>query len=144
MNNHHEIIQEIFNRFDGKNVSILDGFYAPEVVFQDPVGKVQGLENLKDYYRHAYKNVKSIRFNFKEFISQDQRIVGSWEMHLTVSGLNSGDPFTVDGVSVFELNEAGLVVRHRDYLDLGAMIYERLPFFGKVVTQIKKLLSFNK
>ena len=137
---HASLIKKTFNNFDGKNEDVLNQFYAENVVFIDPVLKVKDLDALKEYYSHAYSKVKSIRFEFAEMITEGQRVGAPWIMHIAVEGLNGGKSFSVSGFSQFEFNQEGKVVFHRDYVDLGAMVYERLPFQGKVIFLIKKML----
>jgi hypothetical protein len=138
---HAKFITETFNRFDGKNLGLLDSFYAADVEFIDPVTRVQGLDDLKAYYAHAYKNVLSIRFEFIDFIIQDANVCAAWSMTLAAKGLNKNRPFVVPGLSHFRFNSHGLVAYHRDYVDLGAMIYERIPIQGKLIQIVKGFLK---
>jgi len=139
--NYSEKIKTVFNAFDGKDLERLNDFYAQDVVFEDPVDKISGLPALKKYYTHAYKNVISIRFDFADIINQDNAYAAPWTMHMKVRGLNGGEEYAVKGLSQMVFNDKGLVVYHRDYVDLGAMVYERLPLFGAVIRKLKKLLA---
>lgn len=134
-------IKNTFNAFDGKNLENLDDFYADSVAFEDPVTKIKGLKNLKKYYSHAYKNVKSIKFEFSEIFNEGGTYGAAWEMHLSVKGLNGGREYTVPGFSRIKFNKKNLVIEHRDYVDLGDMVYERLPLQGLVISLIKKMLT---
>ncbi|MCO5113417.1 MAG: lipocalin family protein [Bdellovibrionaceae bacterium] len=134
-------IEEMYNRFDGKNLDILDGFYSNDVHFIDPVADVQGLDELKDYYNKMYQNVENIHFEFKNFIEGKDSIAAEWVMTLTSKKLNSSKPFDVVGSSIFILNEKGEIKYHRDYLDLGEMIYEKIPVVGFVIRSVKKNLE---
>lgn len=134
-------IETAFNGFNGRNLDFLDGFYAKDVVFQDPVTRINGLESLKKYYAHAYQNVETIRFEFGELLIEDRRVVAPWVMHLQVNRLNGGKSFPVEGLSYFEFDDKNLVRYHRDYVDLGAMVYERLPVLGSMVRLIKRQLG---
>ncbi len=129
-----------FNNFNGKNLEILDVFYSQDVHFIDPVKNIKGLDDLKSYYRHVYKNVRSIRFDFSNFIENEKSVVGEWKMKLTARGLNGGAEFEVPGCSVFKFNSKGLVTEHRDYVDLGKMVYEKIPVLGLLISTIKKKL----
>jgi len=133
-------IRTNFNEFNGKNLEILNSFYAPDVLFIDPVTQVRGLGELKKYYQHAYKNVLNIRFDFSEMIQEGNQVVGVWVMQLAAKGLNKGRSFPVHGSSLMKFNSAALVEYHRDYVDMGEMIYEKLPVQGFVIQQVKKLL----
>ncbi len=130
-----------FNELGVDNLSVLDTFYDSAAEFQDPAVKIKGLPKLKKYYAAVYENVKSIHFNFTEIIKNDLCYYATWTMDLSAKGLNSGKKFSVEGISVIQFNEKNLVIYHRDYLDLGAMVYEKLPVLGSLVGLIKKKLA---
>ena len=74
------------------------------------------------------------------FSNNGDRYHFSWDMHLKTPNLNSGEEFTVSGVS--EIHFDGELVRyHRDYFDMGEFIYERLPVLGRIVRLIKERLE---
>lgn len=136
-----KIVRKAFNGFDKNNMGVLDDFYASQAVFQDPVVKVKGLEQISSYYASVYNNVKEIRFDFQDVYATGNRFAMPWVMTLKVKGLNFGAPYSVEGLSVFEFNDESKVIFHRDYVDLGAMVYERIPVFGKIISGIRKRLS---
>ncbi len=55
--------------------------------------------------------------------------------------LRGSAPVTVEGATRLEFDETGKVCLHRDYFDLGAMLYEQLPLLGSVVRTIKGRLG---
>jgi ketosteroid isomerase-like protein len=137
-------IKQAFNEFNGRNAQVLSLLYDEGVIFQDPVQEVKGLKNLEKYYQHAYKNVKSIKFDFKDFVLQEEKLVATWVMQAEVNGLNRGKAIQVDGVSLFFFNKEDKVVYHRDYLDLGQMVYENIWGLGLLVKKIKTLLQIRQ
>ncbi len=130
-----------FKQFDPQDQTSLDEFYDSKAVFEDPVAQVQGLGNIKDYYRKAFKNVKSIQWDFKDITTDGETFSAPWTMTIAVQGLNFGKPYAVQGVSIMKFNDKKRVVYHRDYLDLGEMVYEQIPVFGKALTLFKSLLK---
>ncbi len=130
-----------FNELGVDNLDVLDSFYEVKAEFQDPAVKIKGLANLKKYYAAVYKNVKSIQFDFTEIVKNDLCYYATWTMHLSAKGLNSGKKYSVEGLSVIRFNEKNLVTYHRDYFDLGGMVYEKLPVLGPLVGLIKKKLA---
>lgn len=138
-----ENLKSIFNQFNGQNTEVLSQLYEDNIAFEDPVTNIQGLGNLIKYYAHAYKNVKSIHFQFENFLSDHDQAFASWVMTATVKGLNSERPFRVQGVSQFKFSENGKLIYHRDYFDLGQMIYENLWGLGTVIKKIKNLLKVD-
>ncbi len=138
---HRKAIIETYNQFNGKNMDLLDGFYAADVEFHDPVTSLKGLGKLKEYYRHAYAHVTSIKFEFTEIIKDENKYCGCWQMKIVIPTLNSGKEYTVTGNSRLNFNKDGLVDYHRDYLDLGEMVYEKIPVQGFLLRLFKKKLA---
>ncbi len=142
--NNEETKAKISKAYNDLNVNTLDqleNFYAETVEFHDPIGSINGLKNLKDYYREMYKNVKSISFEFHDFIIQDQNVVAFWTMTYSANILNGGAPIKVPGTSHLKFDDLGKVVFHRDYFDVGTMVYEHVPVVGFVIRKIKDSLE---
>jgi hypothetical protein len=137
-----ERIVKVFNELNKDTLNSLDGFYHPEIDFEDPLGKIKGREKMKAYYANMYKNVKSIRFEFSKVIKQDDDYIGFWKMYLAAPGLNGGSEFWVEGNSHIQFDpKSDLVTYHRDYFDMGAFIYEQLPVLKFIIQQVKKPLA---
>jgi len=135
-------IIDSFNEYDGSNPEVLDDLYDKNVVFEDPLTKIKGISELKKYYTHAYKPVKFINFDFKKIHKAGLVYTCEWHMTLKAPPLNFGKKYTVRGVSIITFSkESEKIISHHDYLDIGDMVYERLPLVGKLVSQVKKRLS---
>jgi len=130
-----------FNALDKDNMHVLDDFYHDAVVFEDPLGHIEGLPALKDYYARMYGNVQTIRFDFARHIVDGETHVAIWTMRMSAKGLNRGNEVAVDGVSVLRFDEDDLVVYHRDYFDVGAMVYEHVPVLGFITRRVKRHLQ---
>jgi limonene-1,2-epoxide hydrolase len=137
-----ERIRWAFSELNVDTMDLLDDFYHKDIHFVDPVVNVTGLDDLRAHYEHQYGAVTEIDFTFTdEFIAGDTHTV-EWEMTLATKRLNKGEPFTVPGASVLTF-EGNKVIYHRDYFDLGNMLYERLPVVRSITKRIKKRLSFQ-
>ncbi len=136
-----DLIKSTFNSLSLNNLNILNDFYSENIEFTDPIEKINGLVYLKKYYAKIYKNVSAIHFNFHQINNQEDLFFVQWTMTLQATGLNSGVPFDVDGLSVLKFNAQDKVEYHRDYLDLGSMVYENIPVLGRAIKFIKKQLS---
>jgi hypothetical protein len=136
-----DLIENTFNSFNINNLSILSDFYSDNIDFTDPIGNIKGLDKLTKYYAHVYKNVISINFKFHQINHQEDMYFAKWTMNLQVKGLNSNSPYSVEGFSVLKFNADSKVEYHRDYLDLGTMVYEHIPILGKVIKLIKSNLG---
>ena len=136
-----EKVQWSFNALNKNNVSeVVDTFYHPDLEFSDPIVKVKGREAMKKYYADMYKKVEEVKFAFNEFVSMGDTVVGVWVMTLKTDSLNGGEPFTVDGNSVIRFRD-GQAIYHRDYFDVGAMVYEKIPVVGWMVRKVKSKLE---
>jgi limonene-1,2-epoxide hydrolase len=141
---HETRSQRIVEAFNGLSMDTMDqlgDFYAQDVVFEDPLGRIEGLARLRAYYEGMYKNVQAIRFDFTNEVVQGDTHVAVWTMTMEVKGLNRGRPVVVDGNSVIRFDAESKVVYHRDYFDVGAMVYEHVPVVKTLVKAIKKRLA---
>ena len=136
------LTKKIFNQLRATNTEILDDFYAINVLFEDPVGKISGLASMKAYYGNMYKEVEEIKFDFKNIAKNESVYFFTWDMWLKTPNLNKGKKFVVQGVSEIHF-ENNLVVYHRDYFDMGEMVYERIPIFGWITKKIKNRLKHD-
>lgn len=136
-----EKVQWSFNTLNKSNVGeVVDQFYHQDMEFSDPIVKVKGREAMKKYYANMYKNVKEVKFDFSEFVSMNDTVVGVWVMTLQTDSLNGGEPFKVEGNSLIRFKN-GQAIYHRDYFDVGAMVYERIPVVGWMVRKVKSKLE---
>jgi len=130
-----------FNDLTKDTIDGLDAFYGERVHFEDPLGSITGLPDLKEYYAGMYENVKEIRFDFTdETVTGDTHAV-AWTMKMRVSKLNRGRPVVVEGMSLIKFGDDDKVRYHRDYFDMGSMVYEHVPVLKFFIKQIKKRLS---
>ncbi|CCQ10896.1 FIG002994: Putative transcriptional regulator [Pseudoalteromonas luteoviolacea B = ATCC 29581] len=126
-----------YNQLSSLNLALLEEIYHENVEFQDPLHAISGIEQLKVYFESLYANLQYAKFELQaSFVDGDNAFI-YWQMTYQHSKLNSGKATSVDGHShlVFCGDK---VVRHRDYLDLGAMLYEQIPVLGWAVKKLKK------
>lgn len=134
--------KQIFDKLDKDHMALLDDFYDPAASFQDPVHRLQGVEQIRHYYENLYKNVESIRFEYPQGFESGDTVTLVWKMHLVSPSIDSGKEITVDGVSVITFGGAqGKAIAHRDYFDMGEFIYERVPVLKSIIGFIKARLA---
>jgi hypothetical protein len=136
-----ETFLRMYQNLSADNLQTLKSVYRDDVRFIDPAHEINGIDNLTAYFSALYKNIDSLRFSFREPMVVENRGYVSWEMSFSHKSLAGGNPITVDGVTYLEFDEQGRVYHHRDYFDLGAMLYEHVPLLGRLVTSIKKRLG---
>ncbi len=131
----------VYQQLDGNNLKRLASIYAEDILFVDPAHRIEGLEQLTAYFAHLYANISEISFDFSPPKEAGTATLVEWTMNFAHPRLNSGKNISVDGISVLHFNPAGLVCYHRDYFDLGAMLYEQLPLLGRVIRKIKERMG---
>ncbi|MFM1918885.1 MAG: hypothetical protein RLZZ303_519 [Candidatus Hydrogenedentota bacterium] len=136
-----ERIDFIYNSVNKETMHLLGEFYAEDVVFEDPLGRIEGLPALRAYYENMYKNVQEIRFEITDEVEQGDKHVICWTLRMNVKGLNKGEEVSCIGNSFLKFNEAGLVRYHRDYFDMGEFIYQHVPVVRFFTRQVNKRLE---
>lgn len=132
---------ETYKQLNKHNLELLETIYAPEIHFVDPAHEIRGLDKLKKYFQQLYANVSEINFSFSEMISNNCDAYVQWQMCLIHPKLNGGKEICINGVTFVQFRDDGKVIYHRDYFDLGSMLYEQIPLLGIIIQSIKKRLG---
>ena len=130
-----------YQQLDKHNLDLLDAIYSADIVFTDPAHSISGLTELKSYFAALYQSAIAVEFAFAHVVETQKEACIQWDMTVKHPRLKGGTPITVAGASFIRFGENGMVNLHRDYFDLGAMLYEHLPLLGKIITTIKRRLG---
>lgn len=128
---------DIYQKLSTDNLELLSMIYHRDVIFIDPMHELKGFYNLSEYFKSLYENLSSCEFVIDNIIAQEDQAAIYWTMSYQHPKLNKGHVVTVVGHSHIKGHE-DKIIHHRDYIDLGAMLYEQLPLLGKVIKFIKK------
>ncbi|MBL7687167.1 MAG: nuclear transport factor 2 family protein [Bdellovibrionaceae bacterium] len=127
-----------FNELNRDSINVVGLMYAEDVSFQDPLHEIQGLPHLKKYFTRLYKHTESCRFEWDSRLMLGNEAMIAWRMQLKHRFLNSGKAFSVPGATLLRFQPQGdLVIYQRDYFDVGAMLYERMPVLGTLIRTVK-------
>ncbi|MGV2986925.1 nuclear transport factor 2 family protein [Vibrio sp. E150_011] len=133
-------VSEVYQQLDKHNLHLLEAVYHQDVVFEDPAHRVEGYAALLAYFGELYANVIRCDFNIEHHQQLADTGFITWTMSLLHPKLNSGQPVEVKGVSHLIFRD-DLVIYHRDYFDLGQMLYEQVVLLGPVIKHIKQRLG---
>lgn len=127
----------IYQKLNKDNLFLLRQVYRDDIQFCDPMHHVSGLEPLTQYFANMYLNVSHIEFDIKEVVvSKDNHQAALyWTMSYSHPKLRKGQLINVDGMSQLKFDE--LIYSHRDYFDVGQMLYEQIPILGGFIGLIK-------
>lgn len=140
-NRHMEKFLALYRTLTVDNLELLQEVYREDIRFIDPAHEIRGLDELRAYFHCLYKDLQSIDFHFSPPLIVENSGSVRWRMTFSHKGLAKGKPLSLEGISYIEFDGEGKVFFHRDYFDLGAMLYEHVPLLGRLVLFIKKRLG---
>ncbi|TPH12086.1 nuclear transport factor 2 family protein [Litorilituus lipolyticus] len=149
LNNHHQDqaiwldnFINIYSQLSVDNLHLLDRLYHQDIIFIDPMHSLQGLAQLNSYFSNLYSNLASCDFTIVQVIHEGNQAAIYWQMKFCHPRLNKGQEVEVSGSSHIQ-GDNDKVTYHRDYVDVGAMLYEHIPFIGKLIAFIKRRATKN-
>ena len=131
-----ESFKRKFNEIDSSNIDLIDEIYASNAIFEDPIHRITGLDDLRDYFSRMYEGVASCEFIFGDTVIDGDMATLTWTMRMQHKRFRPKETLELPGITLVKAQD-GKIVHHRDYFDLGAMIYERVPVLGAVVRGIR-------
>ena len=130
----------VYENLKVNNLETLRQIYSEDVSFEDPAHGIQGIDTLITYLRSLYQNLESCQFKFHKEVTSGEDIFLTWTMFIRHKKIHRGQTIRVEGASYLK-TRGDKIFYHRDYFDLGAMVYENVPLLGGVVRQIKNRLG---
>lgn len=135
-----QTVGQVYQQLNKTNLHILSDVYHQEVIFEDAAHRLEGWPALENYFETLYANVKRCDFEIQDHQQLGDTGFLTWVMCLEHPKLSKGNVIYVNGVSHLKFSQ-GRVIYHRDYFDLGEMLYENLPLLGSVIKTIKQRLG---
>lgn len=139
MNKIIEEFCEYYEQLSLDSLSELDRLYSESAVFEDPVDRIQGLDEIRSYFNGMLENVTYCQFDIEEVLDGGNQAFLTWNMKFSHPKLNKGRETIVPGTSHIKFDKA--IYYQRDYYDLGGMIYEKIPVLSFIVRKIKKRMA---
>lgn len=135
-----ERVRKAYQSLGTDNLDVVESLYSPDIYFEDPSHAIQGKPALLKYFSKMFVNLTDCQFKFHKTITNGTDIFMSWTMFLRHPRLDKGRTIRVEGASYLRTRN-GQIYYHRDYFDMGAMVYENIPLLGRVIARIKKRLG---
>lgn len=104
-------------------------YYADEIVFQDSIQEVHGIEAFKAVCQRLTDRCEQLDMEITSLVMGKGVIFMQWEMTMTFRHTPSS---TVYGCTKLTLDEAGRIVHQRDYYDLWGDIFDNIPGMNRV------------
>ena len=132
-----EKFKAYFNQMKLGNDTILNEIYSDNVIFIDPIHQINGIENLKSYFKKLDGNLIKGSFRFIDESIRDNTAYLQWEMNLHLKRPRKN--VKASGISVLTVEQK--ITKHRDYFDAGELFYENIPLLGKIIRSLKKKIA---
>lgn len=131
----------VYGDLTREKVHRIKEIYTPDVDLIDPAHEIRGIDALLGYFERLYAHAIDVVFESHHRIVDGITGYLQWSMRFSHPRLNRGGEILVPGASFLKFSDAGKADYHRDYYDLGAMLYEQLPIIGAGLRGIKRRLG---
>ena len=132
-------VMDYYSEFSKESIPLIDELYTKDIEFIDPVHTLTGSLALKAYFKRMAANMLHYQMRYLDIIESEGSAHLSWEMTFSHKSLNSGQPILVRGMSLIKFTSK--VYYHEDSYDLGLMVYEHVPLFGRMTKYLKKRMQ---
>ena len=133
-------IADWFENLSPQTLVQIDQVYAVESTFIDPFNNVNERLHIQAVYQHMFKSLEQPRFTIVRKIVSNNQACMVWRFTFSLRKRL----FDIEGSTVFELNDQGLIVLHRDYWDTSRELYEHIPVLGLLFKRLRLALSTSK
>ena len=104
-------------------------YYHDNIVFQDCIQRLEGIDNFKAMCDRLTKRSGSLRMDLGTIMQQENTIILEWTMWIAFKKY----PETpVYGITKLTIHEDGRISEQRDYYDLWGDIFNGIPKWKKI------------
>jgi limonene-1,2-epoxide hydrolase len=128
VNTVRELWSKTYNAKGKPDWSHLYPYYHPDVVFQDSIQRIEGIEEFVALCERLTKRCESIQMEILSIAQDSDTILMDWIMTMAFNKY-PGTP--VYGSTKLILHKDGRIIEQRDYYDLWGDIFNGIPYFKK-------------
>jgi steroid delta-isomerase len=129
-------IADWFENLSPHTLAQIDQIYAVQSTFVDPFNDVNERQRIQAVYQHMFTSLEQPRFAIIRKIVSNNQACMVWRFTFTLRKRF----FDIEGSTVFELNDQGLIILHRDYWDTSRELYEHIPVLGLFFKRLRLAL----
>jgi limonene-1,2-epoxide hydrolase len=123
-----DLWSKTYNEIGKPDWSHIYPYYHPDIVFQDPIQRIEGIKEFVALCERLTKRCENIQMEILSIAQEANTILFAWIMTITFNKY-PGTP--VYGSTTLTLNEDGRIIHQRDYFDLWGDIFNGIPYFKK-------------
>lgn len=103
-------------------------YYHPELVFQDSIQRVEGIDDFRAMCERLTDRCKSLRMDIISLVMDGNVVIMDWKMTMSFKKFPDTPMF---GATKLVFHEDGRIIEQRDYYDLWGDIFNGIPWFHK-------------
>jgi limonene-1,2-epoxide hydrolase len=123
-----ELWSKTYNANGKPDWSHIFPYYHPDVVFQDPIQRIEGLEEFVALCGRLTKRCEMLQMEILSIAQNSNTILMDWKMTMAFKKYPSTPVY---GSTMLRLHEDGRIIHQRDYFDLWGEIFNGIPYFKK-------------
>jgi limonene-1,2-epoxide hydrolase len=123
-----ELWSKTYNTQGKPDWSHIFPYYAEEIIFQDPIQKVEGKQSFIDMCNRLTRRCKELKMKISSVAAGERVILMEWEMIMIFRNTPSTSLF---GGTRLMLSDDGQIIHQRDYYDLWGDIFANVPVMKK-------------
>lgn len=104
-------------------------YYHPEIVFQDSIQKLEGIDDFKSMCARLTNRCKQLQMEIISIVQDSNIIIMDWKMTMSFRKFPNTPIF---GSTKLTLDGDGRIIEQRDYFDLWGDIFNGIPHFRKL------------
>ena len=119
-----QVVHEVFSMWDKRVPSVeeLRSFFTDDMVFEDPLQRIEGLEAYREMNERLLKKNNDLKITMEESAQNGRHIMFTFSLSMRPSKRTKRTLYNT-GMTYVRLNEEGKIEYHRDYWDfLGGML----------------------
>jgi len=124
-----ELWSRTYNREGKPDWSHIFSYYHRDIVFQDTIQRIEGIDNFIAMCNRLTKRTKQLKMEILAIGQQDNVIMFDWVMTMMFKKYPDTPMY---GATKLVLSEDGLIKEQRDYYDLWGDIFNNIPHFNKM------------
>jgi hypothetical protein len=101
-------------------------YYHPEIVFQDSIQRIQGIEEFMALCERLTRRCEQLRMDISSVVKSGNTIFMDWTMTMV---FRKSPSTPIYGTTKLTLHPDGRIAEQRDYYDLWGDIFNGIPYF---------------
>ena len=123
-----ELWSKTYNR-DGKpDWSHIFPYYHDQIVFQDSIQKIEGIEEFKAMCNRLTERCEQLNMEIQSIVKDSNIVFIEWKMIMMFNKYPSTPVF---GCTRLTFGEDNKIIHQRDYFDLWGDIFNGIPYFRR-------------